>query len=204
MQDTVIRLMHNIASIRELSDYKCRKYILLTVKPAFLDMVNRSHSACEVQLNDDIMELWMRDELLEERYIPELSAKLAVDQLKNSLMSREWMLLEAKYILVYSQEELGRLLGISPDSVRMTLCRARESARRILHAKGYGQKIWKMVDMFIFVCYPGVTRNSRGMDIGLSCISGLRRQWSGAMVFMTPGRHHGNIDINGNKTGSAA
>ena len=45
---------------------------------------------------------------------------------------REWILLEGKYILGYTHEELGALIGVAPNSVRMILCRAKEKARSIL------------------------------------------------------------------------
>lgn len=41
-------------------------------------------------------------------------------------------LLEARYILDYSDGELARELGVKPDSVRMALTRARRKARRLM------------------------------------------------------------------------
>ena len=41
-------------------------------------------------------------------------------------------LLEARYILDYSDGELARELGVKPDSVRMALTRARRKARRLI------------------------------------------------------------------------
>lgn len=56
-----------------------------------------------------------------------------MDFLKQELPYRDWLVLEGKYMLGYSHEELGELLGVSTDSVRMILYRARERARIILH-----------------------------------------------------------------------
>ena len=58
--------------------------------------------------------------------------KLDVYQLRQTLSERDWLVLEGKYILGYSQEELSELIGVSPDSIRMILHRARKNARDIL------------------------------------------------------------------------
>ena len=64
---------------------------------------------------------------------PDDSVSLLVEQLKSQLSQREWFVLEGRYILGYSQEELGKLLGVNPNSVRMIICRARNKARDILY-----------------------------------------------------------------------
>ena len=56
----------------------------------------------------------------------------AVAQLRESLSYRDWLVLEAKYYLDFTQEEIGELIGVSPNSVRMVLHRARKKARSIL------------------------------------------------------------------------
>ena len=130
VQDTVVRLMCNIDSIKDLNKYKAAKYIALTVRSAYLDLLNRRHSGKEVSLEESIM-----DALLEkEDFAADASADLRMEliQLKQSLSAKEWMLLEGKYLMGYDQEELSKMLGISPDSVRMTLCRVRSKARSIL------------------------------------------------------------------------
>lgn len=48
------------------------------------------------------------------------------------LNERYRILLESKYILEKSDEELADDFGMKPDSVRMALCRARRSAKKLL------------------------------------------------------------------------
>ena len=57
---------------------------------------------------------------------------MEVYQLKQTLSERDWLVLEGKYILGYSQDELSELIGVSSDSIRMILHRARKNARDIL------------------------------------------------------------------------
>lgn len=133
VQDTVVRLLKNIPSLRDLDGCKTAKYIVLTVRAAFLDSEKRKHGAKAIYLSDDLLETLIKAELLSAEGIPDMSAKLEVELLKRSLPPRDWLLLEGKYILGYSQEELGKLIGVSPDSVRMMLWRAKEKARKVLH-----------------------------------------------------------------------
>ena len=50
-------------------------------------------------------------------------------------------LLEARYILDYSDGELARELGVKPDSVRMALTRARRKARHLMESQHNEQNV---------------------------------------------------------------
>ena len=63
-------------------------------------------------------------------------AETAVDTLRAQLPVRDWMVLEAKYLLEMNQEEIAAMIGVAPDSVRMILHRAKERARNLLNTMG--------------------------------------------------------------------
>ncbi len=128
VQDVVIRLLRNIPSLRELNPPQQRKYISLTVKAAYMDSLKAKQDV--LSLDDEILRYLAEKE---QEAAPNLSPREEVDRLRQELAPREWLALEGKYILGYSQDELGTLLGIAPNSVRMLLCRVREKSRRILH-----------------------------------------------------------------------
>lgn len=130
VQDAVIRLMRNIPSIRGLNHCKTAKYIALTVRSAYLDLHKRRHNQQEIPLEESVLDALLEKESLLTDNSTDLRMELIL--LKESLSPREWMLLEGKYILGYDQEELSELIGVTPDSIRMTLSRARAKARRIL------------------------------------------------------------------------
>lgn len=130
VQDAVVRLMCNISSIRDLNKFKTAKYIALTVRSAWLDLVKKQKDTHEIPLDEAILESMIELDPLSSRDPSDL--QLEVIHLKQSLSQKEWMILEGKYLLGYDQEELSRMIGVSPDSVRMTLCRARSNARSIL------------------------------------------------------------------------
>lgn len=132
VQETVVRLIGNIATLRDLSDYRCVKYIALTVKSAFLDIEKRKGQDFSVPMDDEMLEALMKADILSPKDMPDLTAKTSIAQLKKELSPRDWLVLEGKYILGYSQEELGQMIGVSPDSIRMILSRAKKKARMIL------------------------------------------------------------------------
>ena len=132
VQEATIRLINNIPSLRELTKNKTAKYIALTIRSVFMDNEKRKHGDQTLLLNDETLEKLIKAEVMIADSMPDLSARLEVELLKQSLDPRDWMVLEGKYFMGYTQEELAPKLGVSPDSVRMVLSRARENARKIL------------------------------------------------------------------------
>lgn len=132
VQESIVRLLNNISVLREISGYKIQKYIALTIKAAFIDMERKRSRENTVNLNDETVEALYRADLIAVPEDLDIEPLLKIEKLKSELPFREWLLLEGKYILGYTQDELGQLIGIAPNSIRMTLCRAREKARKIL------------------------------------------------------------------------
>lgn len=132
VQETVVRLIGNIATLQDLSDYRRVKYIALTVKSAFLDIEKRKGQDYTMPMDDEMLETLMKAEILSPKDAPNLTVKTNIALLKKELSPRDWIVLEGKYILGYSQEELGQMIGVSPDSIRMILSRAKKKARMIL------------------------------------------------------------------------
>lgn len=135
VQDAVERLLHNITTVREIPSCGLRKYIVLTIKTAYLDGEKRKHGDIPVCLDDETIERFVKEEIIAANDWHELFAVIDVERLKRELPMRDWLILEGKYIMGYSQTELGKLIGVSPDSIRMIMCRARRKARQILHSK---------------------------------------------------------------------
>lgn len=129
VQDTTLRLMGQIPVLRELNAGKRAKYIALSVRSAFLDMKRRQKDNL-LYLEDAALEALMVERALAEA--AHVTANQAVVQLKEQLPARDWMVLEGKYLLELSQEEIAEQIGVAPDSVRMILHRAKQKARQIL------------------------------------------------------------------------
>ena len=132
VQDAVVRLLRNISSLKGLDCFKVRKYIVLTIRAAYFDY-EKKHVHRLILMNEEMLEELMETEIVHCDTSHDDSVSSLVEQLKSQLSEREWFVLEGRYILGYSQEELGKLLGVNPNSVRMIICRARNKARDILY-----------------------------------------------------------------------
>lgn len=131
VQDSVLRLLCNIRVLMKLDHPKTVKYIAMTVKSAFLDHERRLFPAWELDLDEEkLAAVLERSQLHTDE--EQSRAQMDVYQLKQTLSERDWLVLEGKYILGYSQEELSELVGVSPNSIRMVLHRARKNAREVL------------------------------------------------------------------------
>lgn len=128
VQDSILRLMANVETLQKLNTGTAAKYIALTVRTAYLDAEKRKSRNQEIPTENSILEMLLEQDSLSGRN----PAGVQLRELKESLSARDWLVLEGKYILGYSQDELGALLGVSPDSIRMILHRARTNARKLL------------------------------------------------------------------------
>ena len=133
VQETTIRLMRNVSALKDLDEAKTAKYIALTVKSVFLDYIKRNRIDKVVYVDDDTLTLLLAAQSPQRDIDTHLSSSFLVQRLKDELTPREWLILEGKYVMGFSQEELGKMLAIAPDSVRMALYRARTKAKKILN-----------------------------------------------------------------------
>ena len=132
IQESLLRLMRNISTLKEINRCKTATYIVLTIRTAYLDSEKLKRKENLIFMDDESLEALMVEKFLSLDRESAISSKQAVDKLKTVLTPREWCILEGKYILGLSQEELGSLIGVAPDSVRMVLHRARTKAKAIL------------------------------------------------------------------------
>lgn len=128
VQESILRLLKNVSTLRSLERNQAFKYIALTVRSAFLDHQRKKHTAQMLTADDGMLEALFR----EEQPDSPLSAYLEVMALKQSLPPRDWMVLEGRYILGYSYEELSEQLGLTQENIRMIVSRAKEKARKLL------------------------------------------------------------------------
>lgn len=131
VQDTVERLLSNVSSLKGLNEQKGKKYIALTVRTAYID--NEKKKGDSPAQSGAILETLVRAGIVSSEDAHRHSAWLDVEQLRKELPPRDWFVLEGKYLLGYTQEQLANQIGVSTDSIRMIICRAKEKARLILH-----------------------------------------------------------------------
>lgn len=129
VQTTLLRLIDRIDVVRQLDESKLPGYIAAACRHTAYNVLRHNRRHPQVPLED----------------VPEASSAPDMDELLSrrvelNALARVWprldedtrWLLEARYILDYSDSELAREMGVKPTSVRMALTRARKKARAML------------------------------------------------------------------------
>lgn len=121
------RIVYGVTAVRNLCYIQLNRNNLHT-------MVSFDALEVERPLEDTIsMETMMERKLLNEQ----------VRLVWSTLSTEERMLLEQKYILRWSDEELAKELNIQPQSVRMRLTRAKRSVLKQLKSRGFDLADWE-------------------------------------------------------------
>ena len=126
---TLLRLIDRIDVVRQLDESKLPGYIAAACRHTAYNVLchNRRHPQVPLEDAPEASSAPDMDELLSRRV--ELNALARVWPRLDE--DTRW-LLEARYILDYSDSELAREMGVKPTSVRMALTRARKKARAML------------------------------------------------------------------------
>ncbi len=137
VQESLTHLIEKIDTLRGKKRSMICGYIVSTVKNTSINYINRQAAkdrrtvSLEDGLTDqsDTLELSL-DELIQRKDVGE--TLLAVLE---QLPASDQLLLEGKYFLDYSDEELAEQLGCKPGSIRMKLTRARRTMLKLLAEK---------------------------------------------------------------------
>ncbi len=133
VQDVVERLIKQVPSLRNIIDEpgKLAYYLRSATQSAFIDRYRNDRNFAYSSYPPAALERIIEDRLVAQR-IPVDDSYWDVQLLKQKLPEKDWKLLEGKYIIGYSNEELGQMYGCSKDSIRMALCRVKQKSRIIL------------------------------------------------------------------------
>ena len=127
LQTTLLRLIDHLDTLRRLEPEGLAGYIAAACRHTAYNAVRDSSRHPWLPL-DGGPEVPDERQEVEDRVLPRLDE------------NTRW-LLEARYILDYSDGELARELGVKPDSVRMALTRARRKARRLMESQHNEQNV---------------------------------------------------------------
>lgn len=133
VQDVLERLMKQCKTIRKIANEpgKLAYYINAATQSAVVDRFRSDSGASVITYPPEVLDVIIQNRIAAQR-LPFEDSYWDVQLLKEKLPSREWKLLEGKYLIGYSDLELGKLYGCAKKSVRMALTRARRMAREIL------------------------------------------------------------------------
>lgn len=129
IQDVLVRLMHRIPTLRQLTKQQLATYLYLTVRSVYADRMKSAQSRT-MSMSDSSLEALNAEDCSAEDACCE--AKWDAEILRNALNSKDWHLLESKYILGQSDTEIACDIGCATNSVRTLLRRARKRAKGIL------------------------------------------------------------------------
>ena len=136
-QNALIRLCDKVSLLRDLDERRRICYVITTVRNQAKNHIRDSHIVSICSFDDDNLNL--ADTVSDGSDIDQ--AIILKEQLKdfssvwNKLDETSQRLLEGKYILMKSDAELGRILGVTPSSVRMMLTRSRRKALELMRTE---------------------------------------------------------------------
>jgi RNA polymerase sigma-70 factor (ECF subfamily) len=134
MQDSLVRLIDKISTLRGLNERRRINYLITTVRNQTKNYYRAKEKTSFFSLDDEenlLCKFISTDEDVEDY----LFHKDQVDRLKSiwpQLPDTSRQLLERKYILAQSDTEIAAAFSIKPDSVRMKLTRARKEVLALI------------------------------------------------------------------------
>lgn len=134
VQDSVEKLLKNIHRLRVLPRCNLASYIVTTVRNTAINHLRKENRQQENLLAEDEIESSVDDFVENMYYKNEQTLQLKIILLELSHEDR--IILEYKYFLDYSDEELAQMFNINSSSIRMRLTRARRRALTKLNEKG--------------------------------------------------------------------
>ena len=142
VSDAVVRLVDKIDLLLELDERKRLAYAVITVRHLALNLLRRGNLRQTVDLDALAQSLPAEDSLTPEERLLREQRSAMLRTLFDSLCEDDRLILEEKYLLLWSDTEIAGAFGIQPDSVRMRLSRARNRVAKALTEQGFLLSDW--------------------------------------------------------------
>lgn len=143
VHECIVKLIQKIDVIRGKERCILAGYIVSTIRNVSINHLKREgvRQKHTVGFDEEIIEQFPSCELSLEEMLLAKEKSFLISLAMGQLSEVERLLLEGKYILEYSDDELAKQLDCKPGSIRMKLTRARRHALSIL-----SQMDWKGED----------------------------------------------------------
>lgn len=134
VQDAIVNLIKNVGTIRPMKRYILAGYIMATIRNISINTLKSQahHRENIAELTDDIF----TEALPLDAMLMLTEQKTQLNKIWPQLSEEVQILLEGKYILGYSDQELAKVFKCKPSSIRMKLTRARRKALALLIEEG--------------------------------------------------------------------
>lgn len=142
VSDAVVKLVEKVDLLRQLDEGKRLAYAVTTVRHMAYRHL-RQKSRLELTSFEALEELLPSAdaETTDDKILKE-QRKARLRELFVAIPTEDLLLLEEKIILLWSDEEIAKTLGIQPNSVRMRLTRAKRRVADALTAQGFALNDW--------------------------------------------------------------
>lgn len=132
VQASMERLLTRVEKLRSLSCCALPSYLVITIRNTFYTQYRRDEKRAARCVSLD--ETYAADTM----FVEDFAATVIEDEYNKEVLLHMWdhlpeeerFLLEGKYVLEMSDEELARTVGGKPSSIRMKLTRARRNAAK--------------------------------------------------------------------------
>lgn len=141
INDAFIKLIGKVDVIKRLDKHKLASYIAYTSRSVAINYIRHKQVERKYSYSDtytdaiDALANNAKDETIEERLIKQEEMESLVNAVKGLPQDKK-DLLYFKYVLEMDNAQIAEVLGISPDSVRQYLTRARRCARKLMEERG--------------------------------------------------------------------
>ncbi|HAQ41181.1 MAG TPA: sigma-70 family RNA polymerase sigma factor [Clostridiales bacterium] len=135
IDDVFVKLIEKITIVRTLDCYKISSYIVYTARSISINYIKHKQVERKYMYFDESIET--REDILsygdqvEKRILRQEEVELLSAAITKFPQAQK-DLLYFKYILEMSDKEIAEIFGISPDSVRQYLTRARRNAKKLV------------------------------------------------------------------------
>lgn len=131
-----IALMRNLSTLRRLEEPQLRVYIVASVRSASINHYNIQKRASEHFASVDASDIENApdDFNLENRFEIEDELERVLEALKH-LPEKEQMVMRMKYAEGMKDEEIAGIVGLSPNSIRKYVSRARQKLIQMMYGE---------------------------------------------------------------------
>lgn len=135
VQDAFVNLIDRIDVVMSVSPQKLPSYVMATIRNIAINRWKNNKKDLEntFSFDDEDIQFWIKDDnaLPEDLYIRK-EALIQLNQKLSLLPERDYLLLEAKYVLKLKDEDISKQFNIATQSVRIYVMRARRKAYSLL------------------------------------------------------------------------
>lgn len=142
VSESVVKLVDKAELLQELDKSKLLPYVVTTVKHMSLHALQ--HETHFQMLSFDMLEEYLTtpgNDSPDEKILRE-QRNAHLQEILGTLPVEDRLLLEEKYILMWADAEIAKVLGIQPDSVRMRITRAKRRIAKSLTGQGFRLNEW--------------------------------------------------------------